>query len=400
MIEAREYQPQDGPGYVEVHNSVWSGDLAIDIEIWERWCRQPTTAAIALEDGKVVGAVPFHLRDFVVRPGLVIRAAFEYSVCVYERLRSQGVGSKMMAAARQFLPAQADVMMVYRGGERSPGYRFYARTAHYDTVFYRNLVWQAPNGRVADGVRFCDAEEFLNREGEVLDVFVSAYGCFGGYPQRVPGYHARAFNSIQYAELKSDFYFALAEDDDGLAGYALLARWVKGENLQIAEMATRGGDQAIAHGLLMAAATQAAELGTSLTISGPDDGLYCGLARSLSFSGRTRAEGSMFIMAHLLDAPDLAQKTLRQMPELAGMRIEAFTPEADYLLQDPPASAKTITLEMKEDHLTRLLLCQLDLQSAIREHRVTAYGAGDGDIAALARAFPYCHWEYHPLDYI
>ena len=118
MIEAREYQPQDAPGYVEVHNSVWSGDLAIDIEIWERWCQQPTTAAIALEDGKVVGAVPFHLRDFVVRPGLVIRAAFEYSVCVYERLRSQGVGSKMMQAAKQFLPAQADVMMVYRGGER------------------------------------------------------------------------------------------------------------------------------------------------------------------------------------------------------------------------------------------------------------------------------------------
>jgi len=96
MIEVREYQPQDGPGYVEVHNTVWSGDNAIDIETWERWSRQPITASIALEDGKVVGAVPFHFRDFVLRPGLVIRAAFEYSVCVLERLRSQGIGSKLM----------------------------------------------------------------------------------------------------------------------------------------------------------------------------------------------------------------------------------------------------------------------------------------------------------------
>ncbi len=400
MIEVREYQPQDGPGYVEVHNTVWSGDNAIDIETWERWSRQPITASIALEDGKVVGAVPFHFRDFVLRPGLVIRAAFEYSVCVLERLRSQGIGSKLMDAAKQFLPAQADAMMVYRGGERTAGYRFYARNSHHDMVFYRNLIWPTPSGQIGDGVRFCDTEEFLNREAEVLGVFAGAYGCFGGYPQRVSGYHARAFQSMQYDELKSDFHFALAEDDDGLAGYAVLTRWVNGGDLKVAEMATRGGDQLIAHDLFMAAGARAADLGTTLSISGPDDGLYCAVARSLGFIGRTRAAASMFIMAHLLDPPDLAQKTLRRMPELAHTRIEAFTPEADYLLHDPPAPAKTITLETKEEHLTRLLLCRLDLQAAIREHRVTAYGAADGDISALAGAFPCCRWEYHALDYI
>ncbi len=400
MIEAREYRPEDGPGYVAVHNTVWGGDLAIDVPYWEQWAKGPRTAAIAVDGDEVVGAIPFDFRDFIIRPGLVIRAAFEYSVVVHEKVRSTGIGSKLMDAAKEFLVPQADVMMVYRGAERSAGYRFYAKNGHHDMVFYRGLSWTNPQGTIGDGVRFCDRGELLRRETELLQVFASAYGCYGGYPQRVPGYHATALEGIQYEELKSDFYFLLVEDGEGLAGYALLAKWAKGDSLQIAEMATRGGDQALAHTIFMAAATKAAEIGTGLAFSGPDDGLYAGLARSLGFVGKLRAEISMFIMAHLLNPPDLAQKSLRQVPELANTRIEVFTPQADYVLQAPAHPNKTVTLEMKEDHLTRLLLCRLDLGAAIQDHRVTAYGADDGDVAGLARAFPCQQWEHHPVDYI
>jgi hypothetical protein len=54
---------------------------------------------------------------------------------------------------------------------------------------------------------------------------------------------------------------------------------------------------------------------------------------------------------------------------------------------------------MKESTLTRLLFSRLDLQAAVADERVTAMGAGEAEIQAVAGALPYTPWAYHYLDY-
>jgi GNAT superfamily N-acetyltransferase len=400
MISTREYRPEDGPGYVALHNTQWGGDLAIDVPYWEQWAAGPRTASIAADGDEVVGAIPFDLREFVIRPGVTIRAAQEYSVVVHEKVRSTGIGSRLMDEAKQFLNPKADAMTVYRGGERTPGYRFYANNDHFDMVSYRSLTRHEPTGCVPDGIRMVDLDDFLSREEEVIEIFQSAYGCFGGYPMRVSGHYAQAVTAVEYEEMQSDFYVALAEASDGLAGYALLSRWVKGNELHVAEIATRGGEQAIALDLLQAACAQAEQLGTSAGMCMPDGSLYSGIARALGFTGSSRAMSSHFQMAHIIDPPALAQRQLADVPELSRTRIEAFIPEADYVLQAPDRATKTVMLEMKQETLARMLLSRLDLRAALAEERVTALGASAGDMDALARAFPLCRWEYSPVDHI
>ncbi len=149
-VICREYRPEDGPGYLRVHAQAFP---PLTLDYWERWTRVPTTASIALLDDEVVGAVPFVFRDLVVRPGVVVRVAWEYSVCVAARMRDTGIGSKLMTEAKRFLPGRCVAMMVYRNTERSAGYRYYARNGHHDLLYAR--AWRrAPSASgFPEGVR-------------------------------------------------------------------------------------------------------------------------------------------------------------------------------------------------------------------------------------------------------
>ncbi len=55
---------------------------------------------------------------------------------------------------------------------------------------------------------------------------------------------------------------------------------------------------------------------------------------------------------------------------------------------------------MKEDALARLLFCRLDLRAAVAEESVTAPGATDAEVRAVAAALPFTPWVYHYLDQI
>ncbi|MYB77656.1 MAG: GNAT family N-acetyltransferase, partial [Chloroflexi bacterium] len=139
-IEYREMQPDDVFSALALRNEVFS-DALVSQEDWER---DEMLASIAVLEGEVVGAIPLVLRETVIAPGVTITAAFENSVGTREELRSQGIGRGMIAQAREFLPGRADALFVYRGNERSDGYRFYATTNHYDLLYSRHYSYGSP----------------------------------------------------------------------------------------------------------------------------------------------------------------------------------------------------------------------------------------------------------------
>ena len=80
------------------------------------------------------------------------------------------------------------------------------------------------------------------------------------------------------------------------------------------------------------------------------------------------------------------------------MKLTLWTPEFQFVALEGQSGGPDVTLEMKDDVLTRLLLARLDVPSALREERITAYGADPGLLRQITAALPFCPWIYHHLD--
>lgn len=395
-IEFREYRDEDAQGFLRLHDSRWR---AIPPEFWRQWSGRPeVTASMALLDGEVVGQIPYHIREFVLRPGLAVPVAQEYSVIVAEEMRGRGIGSRLVAEAERFLADRCPVMMVYRGGERTPGYRFYQRTGHYDVAYHR--LWVLGEGTPGEPpqVHCAEVDTLLAREAEVLEVFRSAYGSRGGFPRRRPGYYREALGSVIYCEAPGEFRFLYLEEAGKLIGY-LLCLETEGKGARVLEVATRDGGLEPAEVLLRGAAGRARALGIPISVRKPDESVYAEALRRAGFVQVPRGEGSMMTMAHVFDPAGLARRVLAVTGGALAVEVVVWTPAREAVLNPNQGRSRRVILEMKEHDLARLLLCRLDLLEAVREERVTVVGTRE-DAEAVAQAFPFSPWDYQDLDYI
>ena len=133
----------------------------------------------------------------------------------------KGIGSRLMDCAAGFLKGRAHVMMVYRGGELSRGYQYYARNNHYDVVYVRRWEWETPDAKPSEHVKVHNIDEMYRREAKVIEVFNSCYGKFGGYPLRRPGHYEMMLHNANWEEVKHDWRFLELTSDGKPMGYLL-----------------------------------------------------------------------------------------------------------------------------------------------------------------------------------
>ena len=126
--------PDEIEAMLSIRNAIFP---PISAEDWRRY--RSDTASMAFLDGIPIGAIPLDQRRFQIAPGVVIDTAFEHAVGTRADFRSRGIGTAMIEAAAAFLHERAEALMVYRGAERSPGYRFYERSGHRDLIYMRTL---------------------------------------------------------------------------------------------------------------------------------------------------------------------------------------------------------------------------------------------------------------------
>ncbi|MDE2929737.1 MAG: hypothetical protein OXQ27_02310 [Chloroflexota bacterium] len=395
-IEYREMQPDDVFSALALRNEVFP-DALVSQENWEK---DEMLASIAVLEGEVVGAIPLVLRETTIAPGVTITAAFENSVGTREELRSQGIGRGMIEKAREFLPGRADALFVYRGDERSDGYRFYATTNHYDLLYSRHYSYGSPEtSYLPPGVTLAGKESiFLNTE-RLEAIFNSTYGRFGGYPQRRGDYWQRALDSSIYAEFPTDFSFVHIIQSDELLGYAICGMRTTRHNgmANVLEMATLGADLSIAQRILTGVASVAGErkLGVDIQISDADP--FRPLFQANGFLSEPRGT---IIMGQVIDVPSFFKKHWSERFGLYNTALEVTTPKDDYVLIDPETRQSTLTLEMKEETLHRWLLGRLDLRARLAEGSVTAYGTNSPVIERVCDAIPCSPWAYHFIDWI
>lgn len=394
----REYQPSDAESWLKLHDSIFP---PITRQYWDEWsAREDVTAVVAIQDGEVVGTIPFHLREFVIRPGATIRAAFEYSVGVREDLRGQGIGSKLMDCAKQVLRDRCDAMMVFRGEERSLAYNFYLRNGHHDTIFARSWMLEDTRDRPTGRVDLQPIEELYRREEEVLEVFESAYAQFGGYAQRKAGFWRPMLENCNWEEVKHDMRFFCLEREGRIMGYAVAGKQRNADVVTLMELATRDGDVPRARIILSAVAAFAGALGSSAQAHYPDNGLYADALRAVGFVPKPRGESSMFIMAHALNPESVVRAAWVETDVLKDSDVIAWSPKRQVVLHKSSNPRRTIQIELKDDLLTRLLFCRLDVIRAWENELLTVYGGGREEVEAIAAGLPFTKWEYHHMEMI
>ena len=390
-IVCREATDADVPGLLTVRNAIFPPVTAA------QWRAEPNqTAAVALLDGEVVGAMPLSLRPFRLSYGVAAPSAWENAVGTRQDLRSRGIGSSMTECAAEFLRERADLLLVYRGGERSPGYRFYTSTHHSDLCYMRRYVNTEPAREAVGSVVQLPGEAMLEREAEFLGAFQAAWGGYGGYPDRREGYYRWALSALIYKCLPTQFELLCELDAEArVEGYALLGHRQAPQpehNLTVLELCTPGNDLEMARRLLIAAGNLAAQRGlglaTGASVLSPYRESYLAL-------GMEESHRWMMIMGILLRGPELFERWARAGNRNGLPPVRVWTPSTEVVLN--PGRGPEVALEMKDRSLIRWLCGRIDLRSAIADERITHYGASFEPIADL---IPFHKWAYHGVDYV
>jgi hypothetical protein len=368
------------------------------------------------------------MRPLLVEPDVVVRVAIAHAVSVVPGRRGAGIGSGMMACARAFLADQCDAMVVYTGDEGDAPYTFYTRTGYYDMHYAYRWTSAQPSAVVDADVTTHPAETIHELEPALLEIFASTYGRFGGYWPRTAGFYRAVLDSIIYKQIPYRISLHLLGPTGAPSGYLILGAF--GNELLVLEIATCRADVVAAGRLLSYAGALARRDGQKAVMEASPLHPFAPALRRVGWRTKGRASQSCITAARVLRPEALAERRWRPDPVLNEVEVRAWTPASEPITLHraatcPPWPAATcaasqvqaagrgacaagasrprrrvVTLEMKEEHLHRLLMGRLDLSAAFVNEEVTAHGCDAATRDVIAHALPWCPWTYHTIEYI
>ena len=381
---------------------------------WEAMEARNHVTYLAQDDGRIVGAIPFTLRDLAIAPEVTVPAAFAHIVCIDADYRGRGVGSGLMAWSFQQLAAFSDVACVYTGGEGHAPYRFYERNGYYDLLYAYRYDGQPDPQADMHGLQFLPTRETKVLESKLLRCFKSCYPQQAGFPRREVGYWHQALQSVIFQQGPVLLGWLVLAQNGHIEGYALLAS--ENSLLKILELATLDAEAEPAHRLLQGASRMASEKGLERV------SVYCSvkdpLAKLLDQQGWRRGnrevrvdpghpedpdpwERHRILAGRVLDFERLLDRSWPAGDNQGQLSLRVWTPETGPLvLRSSGSRDPTVNLEMKEETLHRLLLHRLDLHQSIQAECITVQSGTKADIETVARIFSPCPWVYFELDYI
>lgn len=363
----------------------------------EDWLRFPSnTASMAFLDGIPIGAIPLDQRPFQVAPGRIIDTAFEHAVGTRADFRSRGVGSAMIDAAREFLRDRAEALMVYRGGERSAGYRFYERSGHYDLVYMRPMTREPGEVRPAD-VGVGGLEDCLAIQPELLRVFAAAFGDYGGFRPREVGYWETALSDMIFTVIAQDVIFIRYPADGALEAYAIAtARTGERAQERVSIMEIAGVSDDAVREVLVGVCNEGARRGWPVATIACVDSPWRMLMQQMGFEEGLRYT---MIMGQPIAHARLFEKVCEDFDAVAELKINVWAPGYEHTIWEGPEAKREITIEGKELLLNRLLMRRVDVAAAVASDLITIANERPEDRDRLAAALPYAPWEYHWIDW-
>jgi predicted N-acetyltransferase YhbS len=389
-IQYRYYQPADADGTNRLAHEVF-GIAPFSAEIWQQMEEKHHVTVVAEDTGRIVGAIPYDLRDFLIRPGVSLRAAFAHMVCVDEAYRNQGVGSGMMRFAKANLPDLCEAMFVYTGSEGVAPYTFYQKNGFIDLHYCRFFNLDLPQELAVSGITVqpFNPQEF--GEEALHRCYQSAYRGYAGFPIHELGYWQEAIDSIIFAEIPTQFFIAFQKQGDKLTGYAIFG--YSSDGCILLELAAQPGRKALLGDLLRAAVNHASAKGEKrIRMLSSAHHPVQPVLYQLGFQPDPREEAAV-TAAVIFQHASIWRKLACGQPPFA---LKIWTPTQTLELL---GTGRTIHLEMKDDLLTRLFLSRENFLQAWEAEKITSPDA-QIPLEALASLFAPAPWVFHWLEWI
>ena len=391
QYQIREFEQSETEALLRLRNLIF-GDISRD-----HWNAMGCTAVVAEHSGRFYGAIPLQFREFRITPRVSIPVVFENAVGVREKFRGQGIGSAMLECAAGFIRDRADALCVYRGGERSKGYRFYRKTHHGDLFYTCNLGLKTDRlpqafSKAARSVEVYPWSRAAEFAGKLLRLFRTAYGSHGGYWKREKSYYGRVLQSHVHGN--DSCRLLLVKKQDQIAGYAIVNPQ-DGHGYFIYDIAAQNLE--IFRKLIAKIAILASEIKRDVAVISNREHPYCGYFLGCGFE----APGSEpYIMARVLRPDRIFGRLAKGSSLLGELALKAATPHRDLVLNDPAGARHSACLYLKESLLSRLLFCQLDLRSALDMNLVRMDAVTPGIERKLCRIFRCAPWASFRMDYV
>ena len=387
-----EYDPDEVDEVLAFRNTIF-GHISR-----AQWEAMNCTAVVAREGERLVGFIPLQYREQCLRPGLTVPVVYENAVGVAEGRRGEGIGSRMIGVAAEFMRKRVDALFVIRGGERSEGYRFYRKTGHGDLSYMRfydlppEVQWPAAVGA---GIEALDRARWLELEPQLLALYAQRYGRFGGGWQRGPGYWRTILDGHVYRD-RTWWLITLGAGAERVRGYlvASLGLWEASPDLCVYEVV--GEDDAATAELLR----YARGLAGNERFRVPYVSLANPIRPLLREMGFEESESSPHIMARILRPDRIFQRLAAGSDLLDTLSLTVATPHRALAVHALPEPRYTVRLEMKESLLSRLFCCRLDLEAALEMEMVRWNGHDPALRRALCEVFSFAEWVQWFTDYV
>lgn len=386
-IEIRELDPAETDEMLRFRNSHFG------VISRQHWDAMGCTAVVARKGREYLGAIPLQYREFMINDRVSIPVVFENAVLVSEKSRGTGIGTAMLDNASDFLRDRVDAFYVYRGRERSAGYRFYRKTHHGDLYFQDTLTLVKPGGADND-IEVHNWEKTIALESQLLSLFKACYRGYGGYWRRERGYFKRVVNSHIYKN--RDCRLFLARRKENVVGYAITnPRCKKWPGYCIYDIAAP--EPRIMKKLLAKIEFMACKAKLPVTIPcNCEHPLYETLL-NYNFEAKNNTP---CIMARILRPDRIFARLAKKSFVLSELKLQALTPHRDVVLNEPEKAKNTVTIYLKEAQLSRLLSCRLDFANAVETNLIRITPIPQRIKNALDRIFRFSPWVSFGMDYV
>jgi hypothetical protein len=180
-----------------------------------------------------------------------------------------------------------------------------------------------------------------------------------------------------------------------LAGYLVAVRgyWATAEDVCVYEVV--GQDDEAVERLLRYARTL-----SSAGYQVPSASLANPVRPLLRRLGFAETGSTPHIMVRIL-RPDRIWQRLASGTELVeSLVLTVCTPHRTLVVNDPPGARYNVRLETKENMLSRLFCCRLDLEAALDMEMVRWNLRDPGLGRALGQVFAFCDWVQWYTDYV
>jgi GNAT superfamily N-acetyltransferase len=360
----------------------------------EKFDAMGCTSAIAKKGKDLWGAIPLQFREFTLRPGVSIPVIFENAVGVTEKARGMGLGTNMIEAAAEFLQDRVDAMFVYRGGERSAGYRFYRKTHHGDLYYVFTLMKHKPTGE-DNNVEVLPWDEIPGYAGKLLPLYRQTQRGFGGHWVRDKGYYEKIVAS--HVHECGGGRLLLDRKGDKIAGYAVInTRMPNGDKTcciyDLAASASASSRRLLSKIEYLA---HKDKTGVHL-LANHEHPLYAPLLKN----GYVAQNETPYIMARIIRPDRIFQKLAKGSALLDELELLAVTPHRDIVINRPKKPQAKATLYLKESQFSRLMTCRLDFTAALKTNQIRLDPLDKKYENGLAKAFEFAPWAYWAMDYI